>query len=84
MMPNGLSPVELLLQQVGEINGKIDGILQGVEDIKDDNLRCHADRDDLHKDIGRLRSRQSWIVGVGTGIVTLLTFVGSLLHFRTP
>jgi hypothetical protein len=47
-------------------------------------LRCHADRDDLHKDIGRLRSRQSWIVGVGTGIVTLLTFVGSLLHFRTP
>src|ERR1700761_5651569 len=59
----GLSPVERLLQQVGELNRKADGILRELQDIKDDNIRCHADRENLYTEVGKIKVRIGYYSG---------------------
>ena len=79
--------VALLLNKVGQLDGKLEGIAGGIEDIKADNLRCNADRDNIYvemrkvedkqnKKIGSLENKQYWMVGVAAGASV---FIGKLL-----
>ena len=61
-----LDPVQMLLQQVGELNGKADGILRELKDIKDDNVQCHADRDNLYAELGKVKTQVAYYSGAAS------------------
>ena len=73
---------ERLLHEVGKISGKLDGVAVALAEIKAENIRCDADRENLARKIGDLKSKQSWIIGLGTGAAAFLTTISALLHYR--
>ena len=83
MSDYGVPPIERLLSAVGELNGKADGILRELEDIKQDNIRCHADRDNIYLAIGKVQNKQYWMVGVATGLSIILGKVLNGFGFTT-
>jgi hypothetical protein len=74
----------LLLHKVGNLDGKLEGIAVGIEDIKADNIRCNADRDNIYvemrkiedkqgKRIGKIENKQYWMAGVAVGASIFMT-----------
>lgn len=70
--PKPLDPLSVLLLQVGELNGKADGIIRQLDTIIADNVLCHADRDNIYSELGKIKTKQGWMLGTATGAGTVL------------
>lgn len=74
-----LKPIDRLLQQVGELNGKADGILRELGDIKADNILCHADRENIYVEVGKIKNKVAYFTGIGTTCGVILGWIS--YHF---
>lgn len=67
-----LDPMSVLLLQVGELNGKADGIIRQLDTVIADNVVCRSDREDVWAEVGKLKSHQSRMSGIAYGAWTIL------------
>lgn len=60
-----------ILYELGQVKGKLDGVLSALNGITADNIRCEADRaelrEDMNKKISGVRRNQYWLAGVIAG-----------------
>lgn len=66
-----------IIYKLGIIEGKVDALVRSVVDVKADHLRLEATVDDQRRDIDRVKGRQLWLTGTGTGAGAIVGLLAS-------
>ena len=74
-----LKELKDLLKKSKEMSYRIDGFVDQQYELNKNNNKDH---EKLFKQIGKISANQKWFLGVGTGIMSILTIINIISNLK--